>query len=113
MPLWILDLTLSDYTLMTFAFGVLWFTVDYGIFTPWWRHPIGWVVFSYSLSVLGLMSLILFGIVAGQRVDEWARLIVGILLVAGIVGKIIVLHVSRREGRIERRKNRQHPRGDF
>lgn len=101
LPDWLITATLSDHMLLIFAFGVLWFTLDYGLGSPWWRGPIGYVVLAYSLSVLALMFLIIWGIVAGERVDEWIRQIVGALLIGGIVGKIVILHVSRHEGRIE------------
>lgn len=97
----------SDWAMVLFTLGMLWFVLDYGIFNPWWRHPIGWVVMIYGVSVLLLMFLILYGLVAGQRVDEWARLPVAVLLVSGIAGKIVILHISRHEGRIERRKLRK------
>jgi hypothetical protein len=51
-----------------------------------------------------LMFLILYGLVAGQRVEEWARVPVAFLLTVGIAGKLIILHVSRHEGKIARRK---------
>ncbi|AWN07751.1 membrane protein [Microbacterium phage Hendrix] len=102
----LVELAPSDWAMVAFTFGVLWFVLDYGIFNPWWRAPIGWVVMIYGFSVLLLMFLILYGLVAGQRVDEWARLPVGVLLVAGILGKIVILHVARHEGRIERRRLR-------
>ncbi|QNJ55971.1 membrane protein [Microbacterium phage Rasputia] len=102
----VVELAPSDWAMVLFTLGVLWFVLDYGIFNPWWRAPIGWVVMIYGVSVLLLMFLILYGLVAGQRVDEWARFPVGVLLVAGILGKIIILHVARHEGRIERRRRR-------
>lgn len=105
-PLWVAEMAPSDWMMVIFTVGQLWFVFDYGIFSPWWRAPIGWVVMAYGLSVLLLMTLILYGLVAGQRVDEWARLPVSVLLVVGILGKIVILHVSRHEGRIEHRKLR-------
>ena len=111
MPQWMIELTTSDYLLTVFFLGSVWFVFDYGLFSPWWRHPIGYVVLTYGISIVILMSLITYGIVAGQRVDEWLRTIAGILLVMGIAGKIIVLHVSRHEGRIERRARRHETGG--
>lgn len=104
LPEWLITATVSDYMLLIFAAGVLWFTLDYGLGSPWWRGPIGYVVLAYSLSVLALMFLIIWGIVAGERVDEWVRQIVGVTLIGGIVGKIVILRVSRREGKIESRR---------
>lgn len=106
MPEWFTTMTTSDWLLALFAAGALWFVLDYGLFSPWWRHPIGWVVMVYGISVLLLMLLIIYGVVVGERIDEWARQLVAGLLVLGIAGKIIVLHVSRHEGRIERRRTR-------
>lgn len=108
-PLWVAEMAPSDWTMVLFTLGLLWFVFDYGIFSPWWKAPIGWVVMAYGVSVMLLMFLILYGLVAGQRVDEWARWPVSILLVLGIVGKIVILHVSRHEGRMERRKLRGEP----
>lgn len=106
MPEWFMSMTTSDWLLFLFAVGALWFVVDYGAFSPWWKHPIGWVVMVYGVSVVLLMFLIVYGVVVGERVDEWARQIVGFLLCVGITGKILILHVSRHEGRIERRRTR-------
>ena len=103
-PEWILELTQSDFLLGVFALLVFAFLLDYGIFSPWWRHPIGWITIIYTLSVLGLMFLIVWGVIVSQRVDEWARSAVGAFLVLGALGKLIILHVSRYEGKIERRK---------
>lgn len=111
MPEWMIGLTPSDFLLTAFFIGSIWFLFDYGLFSPWWKHPIGYVVFTYGLSVVVLMSLITYGVVAGQRVDEWLRIIAGILLCIGIAGKIIILHVSRHEGRIERRARRHETGG--
>lgn len=111
MPQWMLELAPSDYLLTAFFLGQLWFIVDYGFFSPWWKHPIGYVVLTYGVSIVILMSLITYGVVAGQRVDEWLRTIAGVLLLLGIAGKIVVLHVSRHEGRIERRKRRHETGG--
>ncbi len=102
----IADMAPSDWLMLLFAVGALWFVLDYGIFSPWWRSPIGIVVFTYGVSVVLLMVLIVYGMFRGDRVDEWARVMVAGALVLGIFGKIIVLHVARREGRIERRKER-------
>jgi len=103
MPAWFWEMAPSDWMMVAFGVLVLTFLIDYGFFSPWWEHPIGWIVLIYGLSVLALVVLIIYGMVAGQRIDEWPRLIVTTMLVVGIMGKIIILHVSRHEGRVERR----------
>jgi multidrug efflux pump subunit AcrB len=103
---WLDHLLPSDWGLAVFAALVLVFIVDYGVFSPWWRHPIGYVVLMYSISVALLVFLILWATATGARIDEWARQLVVILLILGIVGKMVILHVSRYQGMIERRKER-------
>lgn len=111
LPEWITGLDLSDYLIMVFALGVLWFGIDYGIFSPWWRDPLGWVMLGYNISVALLLGLIIYAAVFGQRVDEIYRAPVAFLLAVSIVGKIAILHISRREGRIERRHLRRAKEG--
>jgi hypothetical protein len=111
-PIGIAELQPSDWLMFAFLGVQLFFVLDYGIFTPWWRHPIGWIVLEYGVGVLILMSLIVYGVVYGQRVDEWMRTIAMLMVLLGAIGKEIILKVSRREGRIERRRlAREHELG--
>ena len=103
-PSWVTELAMSDWMMFVFVGLLLFFVLDYGTFTPWWKAPVSIFVFEYGIAVLALMFLIIHGIVVGERIDEWARRVVMFGLCAGILGKIIVLKVSRRQGRIERRR---------
>lgn len=107
LPDWVDGLLPSDWLMFAFLVVQLLFIIDYGVFTPWWRGPIGWIVLEYGVGVLLLMGLIIYGVVAGQRVDEWARVLVMTMLLFGAVGKEYILKVSRHEGRIERRERRR------
>lgn len=108
LPEWMIGLQLSDYLMFVFMIGVLWFVIDYGGFTGWWRHPVGWILLGFPLSVALLLSLIIYGVVFGHRVEEWLRVPVMALLTVMMVGKIIAVHVSRHEGRLERRRQAEH-----
>jgi cytochrome c oxidase subunit IV len=104
LPEWMLDLQFSDYLMFIFMLATLWFVVDYGGFTGWWRHPVGWILLGFPISVGLLLTLIIYGVVFGQRVDEIYRIPVMALLVIMMIGKIVAVHISRREGRLERRR---------
>ena len=104
LPAWVADLTPSDWTMFVFAALLLFFVVDYGLFTPWWKSPVSFFVFEYGVAMLALMYLVIHGVIMGQRVDEWARELVWLGLAVGVAGKIIMVKVLRRQGRIERRR---------
>lgn len=106
-PQWVMELQTSDWLMFAFAALLLFFVLDYGTGTPWWKAPVSTFVFEYGFSVLALIGLIIYGVIFGQRVEEWARIPVMFGLCVGIIGKIVVLKVSRREGRIERRERRR------
>ncbi|QKO02795.1 hypothetical protein SEA_KELCOLE_42 [Microbacterium phage Kelcole] len=110
-PQWVAEMQTSDWLMFTFAALLLFFVLDYGTGTPWWKAPVSGFTFEYGLSVLALMSLIIYGVIFGQRVEEWARIPVMLGLCVGMIGKIVVLKVSRHEGRIERRARRLHLEG--
>lgn len=106
-PHWVMELQTSDWLMFAFAALLLFFVLDYGTGTPWWKAPVSTFVFEYGFSVLALIGLIIYGVVFGQRVEEWARIPVMFGLCVGIIGKIVVLKISRREGRIERMERRR------
>ncbi len=106
-PHWMTELLPSDWLMFAFAVLLLFFVLDYGSGTPWWKTPVSFFVFEYGLSVLALMGLIIYGVIFDQRIGEWARVLVMFGLCLGIIGKIIVLKVSRHQGRIERRERRR------
>ncbi|AYD87377.1 hypothetical protein SEA_VALENTINIPUFF_82 [Microbacterium phage ValentiniPuff] len=97
MPAWFWEMQISDWFMVIFGLLQLVFLIDY-CRSPFWLHPIGYIVVAYSFAVLLLVFLILYGMVAGQRVDEWARTIVTFLLILSIVGKIVILHYERARG---------------
>lgn len=101
-----LDLTTSDIFLVLAMPFAIWFVITYGALSPWYRHPLGVVTFLHSLSVSSLLFLIVWGIVFGQKVDEPYRLAIAALLFLALVSKVIILHVERHNGRIERRRLR-------
>lgn len=107
-PQWVAEMQTSDWLMFAFAALLLFFVLDYGTGTPWWKAPVSTFTFEYGLSVLALISLIIYGVVMGERVEEWARIPVMFGLCVGVLGKIIVLKVSRRQGRIARRERRRH-----
>lgn len=107
-PQWVAEMQASDWLMFVFAALLLFFVLDYGTGTPWWKAPVSAFTFEYGLSVLALISLIIYGVVMGERVEEWARIPVMFGLCVGVLGKIIVLKVSRRQGRIARRERRRH-----
>ncbi|UVT31312.1 membrane protein [Microbacterium phage Marcie] len=110
-PQWVAEMQTSDWLMFTFAALLLFFVLDYGTGTPWWKAPVSAFTFEYGIAVLALMSLIIYGVVFGQRVEEWARIPVMFGLCVGMIGKIIVLKVSRRQGRIQRRERRRAEQG--
>jgi len=83
------------------ACGVLAFTfaVDFGVWTPWYRHPLGWTVFSYALGMVLLLLLIISAVVFDGGVGEAVRVVVLSLIGASLVGKIAILHTERNLGR--------------
>lgn len=108
MPEWVQDLTFSDYLVLIAAGALLWFLVDYGVFTPWWRYKehgfIGYAVMLFTGSVAVLLGMIIWAAIMGQRISEPARIVAGILLVVGMIAKIIILHHERKAGRIDRQR---------
>lgn len=113
MPDWMLGLAPSDYLILASALVLVWFMIDYGIFTPWWRFRengfIGLAILLASGSTMGLIFLIGWGVVFGQRVGEPVRVLVTAGLFAGIVLKIIILHHERKVGHLARRFDAEHP----
>jgi hypothetical protein len=105
-------LALSDYLILLALIPAAWFTVSYGVWSPWYRAALGVVVFLYSLAVVALLSLIAYGIVAQERIAEPARALVAGALLLSLTGKVIVLHLERRAGRIRdsRKEKRKAPR---
>jgi hypothetical protein len=101
-----LDLTPSDVMLLLAVLPAAWFWASYGLGSPWYRSTLGVVTFLHSLSVASLLFLIVYAIVFGQRVDEPWRLMVSTVLFFALTSKVVILHVERRAGRIERRRAR-------
>jgi hypothetical protein len=66
----------------------------------WYRDRLGWVIFGYAVAVVSLLSLIVYGVVFGQRVAEPLRLIVGLGLAFALVAKIRAVRHERRRGRM-------------
>lgn len=90
----LLDFILAVAVAGYFTFG--------GPLFAWTRDPLGWVIFSYSVVTVGLLFLIVWGIVFGQKVDEWARFVFAFLFACGLIGKGSAMYSERRRGRIAR-----------
>lgn len=106
MPEWAAAVQTSDWILFAIAIALLVFTVDYGGFTPWWKSPLGWIIFGYGLSMVMFTGLILYAVITGERASEAFRIPIMLFVLTMIVGKEVMLQVLRREGRIERRRLR-------
>lgn len=102
--------TLSDAFILASAPLAAYFFLSYGLGSPWykvWDH--GWVgvmTFLHSLSVVLLLTLVVYATIYGVRVDEWYRSLVGALLVLSLLGKIVILHYERHRGLITRQRQR-------
>jgi hypothetical protein len=66
----------------------------------WYRDRLGWVIFSYAVATVALLSLIVYGVVFGQRVGEPARFFVGAALGAALLAKLRAVYLERRRGRM-------------
>lgn len=97
----------SNLLIFAASFLVLWFTLSYAIFSPWYTHPLGVITLLMSLSVCGLLLLIDYAMITGGRIDETIRVVVAFGLLIAAAGKVVILHVERRRGRLERRRLRE------
>lgn len=96
-------MTASDVVLTLCAVPAFTFTLSYGILSPWYRSALGWVMFLYALAVDALLSLIIYAIAFGQKVDEPWRLLVATALLFALSAKTTILSTERRAGRQRRR----------
>lgn len=94
--------TPSDYALTGALALALYFFLSYGVASPWYRSALGIVTFAYAASASLLLSLVVFGVVFGSRVDEPWRLAAGLAIFLALAGKISVLHYERHKGRLLR-----------
>jgi hypothetical protein len=99
-----LGLEPSDWMFFALTLPVGWFLIRYGLMTKWWVHPLGWFVLMMAVGFAAILSLIAFAVFAGQRVDEFWRFLIMVLLFIAWVGKDIVLERERYAGRIEARR---------
>lgn len=105
-----LGLTPSDWVMLALGVPLGWFFIRYGLMTKWWVDILGWGVFLMALAFTAVWVLIVYGTLAGQRVDEiWRFLIMVGLFVAWTI-KDVALEHERYIGRLERRRLREHPR---
>lgn len=95
----ILDLVLAVALVLVFALGN----------RAWVRDRLGWVIFYYGLATVALLGLIVFGIVAGQKVDEPVRLAVAGALAVALGWKTYAIIDERRRGRRERMRAAEEP----
>lgn len=88
----------------------LYFVLSYGIFSPWYKHPLGIITLLMAVSLCGLLFLIDYAMITGGRAPEGARTLVGAGLLIGLIFKSVILERERRRGRIERRRLRERQR---
>lgn len=103
--------TLSDVLFVIAAPLAAYFFLSYGLGSPWykvWQHGwLGVMTFLHGLSVVALVSLIVYTTIYGQRADEWYRSLIAALLVISLLGKIVILHYERHMGTLERRRHQE------
>lgn len=85
------------------------FTIYYGIFVRWYRTALGWAVFSFSLFVSAILTLIVISVTTGERAPEWIRIAIYGGLFLALTAKLIVLVHEQHVGRIERRRRKANP----
>lgn len=66
----------------------------------WHRDRLGWVIFSYAMATVGLLTLIVYGIVFGQKIDEIVRFTVSAGLGVALVAKTNSVRRERAIGRM-------------
>lgn len=101
-----LGLMPSDFVLMGIVLPVTYFVIVYGFFTKWWADPFGWIILGGALSLGAFLIIVIYAVFAGERINEPVRfvLLLGVLL--SWIGKDVILHETRREGRLARRQSR-------
>ncbi|QUE25339.1 membrane protein [Microbacterium phage Fizzles] len=107
MPQWFVEMQTSDWLLFGIAVALLFFTIDYGGFTPWWKSPLGYIIFGYGLSMALFVGLFIYALITGERASEWFRIPIMTFVLSMIIGKAVILEVLRHQGRIERRARRE------
>lgn len=92
----------SDYALSLDLLLAVALALFFAIGRPrvWYRDRLGWVIFGYAVATVALLSLIVYGIVFGQKVAEPIRLLVGIGLAVALAAKIRAVHNERARGRM-------------
>lgn len=79
------------------------------VFHPggWWKTQefglVGWMTALHSLSIVLFLFLIDYAIIVGERVAEWLRLPIAILLAFALLTKVVILFYERRQGQLARR----------
>lgn len=68
----------------------------------WVHDALGWVIFGYAVVTAGLLFLIVWGIVFGQKIDEWVRFVFAFAFGLGLIAKGLAMYDERRKGRIAR-----------
>lgn len=87
----VVDLGLAVFLALFFALGKP---------RVWYRDRLGWVIFGYAVAVIALLGLIVYAVVTGQRIDEWARIVVAGGLGLALLAKIRAIALERRRGRM-------------
>lgn len=97
-------LTPSDVALLACFILSVFLSAFFALGRPrtWFRDPLGWVIFGYSVTTVTFVGLIAYAIIFDQKVPEPVRLMAGVLMAAGIVAKTWAVHHERRKGRLAR-----------
>lgn len=104
------DLAPSDVIiLLDFALAVV-LALVFALGRPrtWYRDPLGWVIFYYSLATVALLFLIGWAIVVGEKLIELARLPIAIALGFALIWKTVAIIRERHAGR--KARAREHER---
>lgn len=96
--------TPSDIMLVACGVAALAFTLNYGIFSPWWKSALGTIVFLVACSLDALLFLIIYAIAFDQKVAEPYRLVVATALFFALSAKAVIVSVERRSGRAAKRR---------
>lgn len=103
------DLTLSDWLIVASGVVSLYVAIIFTFGRPrrWFMDPLGWAIFILDWATVALFFLIVYAIFAGERLVEWARIGVGVLLLVGLLYTAYNIHVTRRDMRRLEQSNRK------
>ena len=95
-------LSFSDIILIIAPIPVLLFLIGYMIKSPWIKDELGAMVVLSAAALAGLLFLIVWGIVFGQKVEEPIRAAVALMVLFAASGKYIIWLRERQKGKADR-----------